>query len=63
MTSAASPETLLQLAFAHTAARALHVVAELGLPEYDALLAAAGLELLGVTPTATPFSLVEARIR
>lgn len=33
------------------------------LPEYDALLAAAGLELVGVTPTATPFSLIEARIR
>lgn len=33
------------------------------LPEYEALLAAAGLELVGVTPTVTPFSLVEARIR
>lgn len=33
------------------------------LPEYDALLAAAGLELIGVTPTATAFSLVEARVR
>lgn len=33
------------------------------LPEYDALLSAAGLELVGVTPTATAFSLVEARVR
>lgn len=33
------------------------------LPEYDALLTAAGLELVGVTPTQTPFSLVEARVR
>lgn len=33
------------------------------LPEYDALLSAAGLELVGVTPTATPFSVVEARVR
>lgn len=36
---------------------------ERSLPEYDALLTAAGLELVGVTPTATPFSLVQARIR
>lgn len=33
------------------------------LPEYAALLAGAGLELVRVTPTETPFSLVEARIR
>ena len=33
------------------------------LPEYEALLAGAGLERVGMTPTATPFSLIEARIR
>lgn len=33
------------------------------LPEYDTLLAAAGLTLTGVTPTATPFSVIEAQIR
>lgn len=33
------------------------------LQEYEALLAAAGLELVGVTPTATPFSVIEARVR
>lgn len=33
------------------------------LPEYDALCTAAGLELVGVTPTATAFSVIEARIR
>lgn len=33
------------------------------LQEYEALLTAAGLELVGVTPTATPFSVVEARVR
>lgn len=33
------------------------------LQEYDRLLTSAGLELVGVIPTATPFSLVEARIR
>lgn len=32
------------------------------LQEYGALLAAAGLELVGVSPTATSFSLVEARV-
>jgi hypothetical protein len=32
------------------------------LPEYHALLAAAGLDLVAVTPTATPFSLIEARV-
>lgn len=36
---------------------------ERSLPEYGSLLTTAGLELVGVTPTATPFSLVEARIR
>lgn len=30
------------------------------LSEYDALLGAAGLELVGVTPTSTPFSVIEA---
>lgn len=33
------------------------------LPEYDALLAGAGIELVGVTPTATPFSIIEAKVR
>lgn len=33
------------------------------LPEYDALLAGAGLELVRATPTGTSFSLIEARIR
>lgn len=32
------------------------------LPEYDALLTAAGMELVSVTPTSTPFSVIEARI-
>lgn len=36
---------------------------ERSLPEYDALLTAAGLELVGVTPTATPFFILEARVR
>ena len=29
------------------------------LPEYNALLAGAGIDLVGVTPTATPFSIIE----
>ena len=33
------------------------------LPEYNALLAGAGIELVGVTPTATPFSIIEAKVR
>ena len=31
--------------------------------EYNALLAAAGIDLVGVTPTATPFSIIEGRPR
>src|SRR5688572_685843 len=34
MTTAASPDTVLALAFAHAAARALHVVAELGVADH-----------------------------
>ena len=33
------------------------------LQEYDRLLTIAGLELVDVIPTATPFSLIRARIR
>lgn len=33
------------------------------LSQYDALLRASGLELVGVTPTATAFSVIEARVR
>ena len=33
------------------------------LVEYDTLIAGAGMELVGVTPTATPFSIIEATVR
>ena len=33
------------------------------LAEYDTLIAGAGMELVGVTPTATPFSIIEATLR
>jgi hypothetical protein len=32
------------------------------LSEYDVLLADAGIELVGVTPTATPFSVIEGKV-